>query len=81
MQAELVGLIDVVDAIFHSRRRGDVTRHYLLFDYTARWISGQPKAGDDAANAEWISPQQLGEIELWDETRKIIEAARNLLAQ
>ncbi len=79
VKARLTGLVDVVDAIFHSRHSGDVTRHYLLFDYAARWISGQPKAGDDAANAEWISPQQLGEIELWDETRRIIKAARSLL--
>ncbi|HAY07540.1 MAG TPA: phosphohydrolase, partial [Hyphomonas sp.] len=44
--ARLVGLVDVVDAIFRSRTSGDVTRHYVLFDYAAVWVSGEPVAGD-----------------------------------
>lgn len=79
IKASLAGLVDVVDAIFHSRRSGHVARHYLLFDYAARWISGHPIAGDDAAHARWITPRQLDEIEFWHETRRIIEAARRLL--
>uniref|UniRef100_UPI0032B20BDD NUDIX hydrolase n=1 Tax=Hyphomonas atlantica TaxID=1280948 RepID=UPI0032B20BDD len=56
VSARIVALVDVVDAIFRSRQSGDVTRHYLLFDYAAVWISGEPNAGDDAAHAEWMSP-------------------------
>jgi 8-oxo-dGTP diphosphatase len=78
--ARLIGLVDVVDAIFHSRTSGGVTRHFVLFDYAAVWVSGEPQAGDDAAFAAWISPAMLGEIELWDETRRIIKAARTLIA-
>lgn len=78
--ARLVGLVDVVDGIFTSRTTGDVTRHYVLFDYAAVWVSGEPQAGDDAAHAEWISPDRLAELEIWDETRRIIEAARALVA-
>ncbi|KCZ64229.1 hypothetical protein L53_06920 [Hyphomonas sp. L-53-1-40] len=77
--ARLVGLIDVVDAIFTSRGSGDVTRHYLLFDYAAVWMSGSPVAGDDAAHAEWISPARLATLPLWDETRRIINSARHLV--
>lgn len=74
--ARIVALVDVVDAIFTSRQSGEVTRHYLLFDYAAIWTAGVPAAGDDAAHAEWISPDRLDELELWDETRRIIAAAR-----
>ena len=77
--ARLVGLVDVVDGIFTSRTTGAVTRHYLLFDYAALWVSGAAVAGDDAAHAEWVSPVRLAEIEIWDETRRIIEAARRLI--
>lgn len=79
--ARLAGLIDVVDAIFTSRASGEVTRHYLLFDYAAVWLSGEPVAGDDADHAEWISPERLATIPLWDETRRIIEAARAMVEE
>lgn len=78
--ARLVGLVDVVDGIFTSRRTGETSRHYLLFDYAAIWQAGEPLAGDDAAHAEWISPDRLGNLGLWDETQRIIEAARVLVA-
>ena len=73
--ARIIGLVDVVDAIFTSRQTGSVTRHYVLFDYVALWVSGEPVAGDDAAHAEWIGPDRLA-LPLWDETRRIIAAAR-----
>ena len=79
LTARLVGLVDVVDGIFTSRTTGDVTRHFVLFDYAAIWVSGTVMAGDDAAHAEWISPARLAELEIWDETRRIIEAARQLV--
>lgn len=76
--ARLVGLVDVVDAIFTSRTTGAVSRHFVLFDYAAVWVNGEPAAGDDADHAEWISPARLAELPLWDETRRVIEAARRL---
>lgn len=78
VEARLIGLIDVVDGVFTSRRTGDVTRHYLLVDYAAVWVAGEPVAGDDAAHAEFLSPDRLQDIELWDETRRIIDVARSL---
>ena len=79
--ARLVGLVDVVDAIFTSRTTGAAARHYLLFDYAATWISGEPVAGDDADHAEWISPVRLAELPLWDETRRGIAAAKEMVSK
>ncbi|KCZ98359.1 NUDIX family NudH subfamily hydrolase [Hyphomonas polymorpha PS728] len=76
VEARLIGLVDVVDALFTSRRSGEVARHYVLFDFAAVWLSGDPVAGDDAAHAEWISPDRLATLPLWDETRRVIEKAR-----
>ncbi len=78
--ARLIGLIDVVDAIFTSRRSGETVRHYLLADYAAGWERGEPIAGDDADDAMFVSPRALAEIEIWPETRRIIEAARRMAA-
>jgi 8-oxo-dGTP diphosphatase len=78
--ARLVGLAGLVDAIFTSRRDGRVTRHYLLVDYAAVWVSGEALAGDDADHAEWLAPDALGKLPLWDETRRMIEKARAMVA-
>ncbi len=75
----LTGLVDAVDAIFTSRTSGAVTRHYVLFDYAAVWLSGEPAAGDDASHAEWISPATLAALPLWEETHRVIAAARSMV--
>ena len=51
----------------------------VLHDYAATWISGEPVAGDDAAHAEFIDPGKLAQTEMWAETHRIIEKARNLI--
>tara|TARA_R110000772_G_scaffold239409_1_gene351478 strand:+ start:128 stop:415 length:288 start_codon:yes stop_codon:yes gene_type:complete len=77
--ARLIGLVDVVDAIFTSRQSGETHRHFVLFDYAAIWQAGDPVAGDDADHAEWISPDRLDGLGLWRETLRIIVAARALV--
>lgn len=76
VDAQLVGLIDVVDGIFTSRSNGNVTRHYVLIDYVARYVSGIPTAGDDAAEAKFVTASDLGNYGLWDETLRVIAAGR-----
>ena len=78
VKARVVALVDVVDAIFTSRRTSDVTRHYLLFDYLAEWEHGTPQAGDDAAHAEWVQMQDLPDLDLWSETLRVIEKAYDM---
>ena len=75
VQAELLGLIDVVDGIMTSRETGEVTRHYIMVDYAARWLSGEPVAGDDAADARFFTLEEALEIVEWDVTRKVIQEA------
>ena len=73
VSAELVGLIGVVDGFFPP------DRHFVLVDYAARWISGIPKAGDDAAEAAFHPVNAIDEIVAWDETRRIIREAVTML--
>lgn len=73
--AELLGLIDVVDGIMTSRETGDVTRHYIMVDYAARWTAGEPVAGDDAADARFFPLEEALAIIEWDVTRRVIAEA------
>ena len=81
VEAELVGLLDVVDAVFNNRAGDLITRHYVLIDYAARWQAGEPVAGDDAAEARFFHQSELGSLELWSETRKIIQKGFELLSE
>jgi len=76
VEAQLLGLIEVVDALFTSRTSGETTRHYILIDFAARWISGEPVAGDDAAEARFVRHSEVAGLVEWSETVRIIEAAR-----
>lgn len=79
--AEIVGLVDVVDAVLSRRSaEGAPWGHYVLVDYAARWVSGDPKAGDDARDARFFSPGELAALDLWSETRRIIDAARIMVS-
>ncbi len=79
IEARLVGLVDVIDGFFDPQPNALPGRHYLLCDYAAVWMSGEPVAGDDAADAQFVSPDALAEIPLWSETRRVIAAARSLI--
>lgn len=68
VEAEITGLLDVVDGLFPGR-------HYLLVDYGARWVSGEPRAGDDAADARFWPVEAALEAVDWGETRRIIRLA------
>ncbi len=76
--AEILGLIDVVDGIFTSRSSGNVTRHYVLIDFVARYQSGAVIAGDDASEACFVALDTLESYGLWDETTRIIHAGHRL---
>ena len=73
VEATLLGLVDVVDGLFTSRETGATTRHYVMIDYAARWVSGEPVAGDDAAEARFVSLGEALAMVEWDVTRKVIE--------
>jgi len=70
VEAEITGLIDVVDGLFP-----EAGRHYVLVDYAALWVSGEPVAGDDAMEARFVALDQVATLVDWSETRRIIEVA------
>jgi len=78
--AELIGLVDVVDAVLSSRSGADSPwGHYVLIDFAARWTAGEPRAADDAREARFFTPEEIATLDLWSETRRVIDAARRML--
>lgn len=72
VEAELLGLIDVIDGIIPAE-----DRHYVMVDYAARWLSGTPEAGDDAAEARFVPRQEICNLVPWSLTRQVIDDAWN----
>ncbi len=81
VDADLIGLIDVVDAVFTRRGAPGESPwgHYVLIDYAARWRAGEPKGGDDAREARFFAGAEIESLALWSETTRIIAAARAML--
>jgi len=70
VQARILGLVDVVDGVFP-----DIGAHYVLIDYAAVWLAGEPTAGDDAAAAAFHPVSQIDRLVRWDETARIVRQA------
>lgn len=75
VEAELIGLVDVVDGLF-----SEAGRHYVLIDYAAIWTGGEPTAGDDAAEAAFFPLEEALRQVDWSETRRIIRQAHVMTA-
>ncbi len=76
LKVTLGPLIDTVD--FIETDDTQVNFHYVLVDYIAYYLSGEIKAGSDAADARFFSLDDALSLPLWSETKRIIKAARNL---
>lgn len=73
-------LVDIVDAIRHDDG-GRVEFHYTLIDVAARWRAGEPCAGSDAMDAQWIALSKSRELDMWEETHRVIAKAAGILGQ
>jgi 8-oxo-dGTP diphosphatase len=72
--AEITGLLDVIDGLFAP------DHHYVLIDYAARWIAGEPRPGDDAAEAVFLPLDAACARVAWEETRRVIRLAASQAA-
>lgn len=64
---------DVID----RDTRGRIQFHYVIVDLTAEYIEGEPRAGDDAAAARWVSSDELSILKVSSKTRQLLKAQFN----
>ncbi len=74
VEVRIEGLVDVVDSITRDEH-GRVRLHYTLVDFRARWVSGEPSAATDAADARWVHADDLAAYGLWHETLRVIRCS------
>ena len=54
--------------------------HYRLHDYLAQWVSGVPKAGDDADQARFVPISEIESLGMWPETVQVIREGHEKMA-
>ena len=52
---------------------GAVAYHYVVVDVKADFISGEPRAGDDATDARWFAAHELDDLELSARTKELLK--------
>lgn len=46
--------------------------HYVVLDYFSEYVSGEPRAGDDAADARWVGFDEMDTLALNASSRKAL---------
>ena len=47
--------------------------HYVIVDLAADYVKGEPRAGDDAAEARWVSSQEMATLKVSSKTRQLLK--------
>ena len=64
---------DVIDQDADGRARF----HYVIVDLTADYVRGEPRAGDDANAARWVSADKLATLNVSSKTRQLLKTQFN----
>jgi len=66
---EPVYTFDVID----RDSAGKIRFHYVIVDLAADYVTGEPKAGDDAAEARWVTAQEIDTLPVSPPTLKLLK--------
>lgn len=53
--------------------QGNCQQHYVVVDLAADYLSGEPVAGDDAAEARWVSADELATLPVNETTLHLLK--------
>lgn len=72
IEVEVGPILGVFEPV-HNDPDGRVRYHFVVLDYLAHYVAGEPRAGDDAAEIMWCTPGDLAGVDLNPATRRMIE--------
>ena len=67
-------VLEVFDAI-HTDPDGRIRYHYVLIDFACRMLGGELRAGGDAVQAKWVTPEELSAYKIAETARAVIAKA------
>jgi len=80
IEAEIRTFVDLHEVILRAPD-GALQAHYLIAVHAGSWISGTPVAAEDAADARFVAPDGLADLQLTEGAMRLIARARALMHQ
>lgn len=71
IEVELTDTIEVIQRITRDEARR-VRFHYVIVDYVARWVSGEPRPSDEASEVRWVRPEDLEALDMTAGTAEVV---------
>jgi ADP-ribose pyrophosphatase YjhB (NUDIX family) len=71
------GIAGVFEPVTYDEQ-GRIEYHYVVIDFWARHVSGEPQPGDDAANVAWATMEEIDGYQLMPESRQVVMDAHAL---
>lgn len=74
-----IDVTDIVELLERVVRDSDdrIQYHYVLIDYLARWVSGDPAPSSDVLEVRWVAPDDLSQYQM---TRGTADVIRKMMA-
>lgn len=63
--------------VIESSDADGVVLHYVIIDFSAEYVSGTPRASDDALDACWVSRSRYPELQVNKTTEKLLKEMFN----
>ena len=77
VDVEIHDLVGVFEPIIRDET-DRVRYHYVVVDYWGRYLSGDLRPDDDAADARWVAVDRLEELAMYEESRSVVRRAYGL---
>ena len=74
---EVGPLVTMVERVLRNDD-GSIGHHFVICDYFVTITGGTLAAADDAADARWVAPDELAELELTAGLEDVLDIARQL---
>jgi 8-oxo-dGTP diphosphatase len=74
LRVEAGEVLEVFDSIYRQPD-GRIQYHYVLIDFACQFISGELRAGGDAAAAKWVTLGELNKYQVAEAAKKVIVKA------
>jgi mutator protein MutT len=71
IEVELTDTVEVIERI----TRDDTQRvrfHYVIVDYIARWVAGEPHPTPEASEVAWFRPEELAALDITPGSTEVI---------
>lgn len=78
VEAEISVFVDLHEVILRDPG-GALQAHYLIAVHAGHWRAGSPVAAEDAADARFVAPDALADLQLTDGALRLIAKARALM--